>query len=226
MPEETPIPSKDQETQPQQTVSDITVANVIEVWKKVIDVQQHFNDLALRIRNYALTLFTAIIGVIGLLEKEKIHISLFHHDLSASIILAVMGLIVLFGFFYMDRYWYHNLLLGAVKQGAFIEGKYKNKYPEIGLTGKISEESPHKFFCFKIHSKHKFFIFYGLLAFPLFAIAVGLFLAENYNAPNKNSVTKQNTSIVKVDTTFKGRDTTAQYSKTKFLQIDSTENNQ
>ena len=29
---------------------------IVEIWKKVIDVQQHFNDIELRIRNMAITL--------------------------------------------------------------------------------------------------------------------------------------------------------------------------
>jgi hypothetical protein len=30
----------------------------VEAWKKTVDVQQHFNDLELRVRNFAIT-FTA-----------------------------------------------------------------------------------------------------------------------------------------------------------------------
>jgi hypothetical protein len=29
-------------------------AGQIEIWKKIVDVQQHFNDLELRVRNFAL----------------------------------------------------------------------------------------------------------------------------------------------------------------------------
>ena len=46
--------------------------DAIDVWKKIVDVQQHFNDIELRIRNYALTIFTATIAGIGFLEKSKI----------------------------------------------------------------------------------------------------------------------------------------------------------
>jgi FMN phosphatase YigB (HAD superfamily) len=33
---------------------------VLDIWKKTVDVQQHFNDLELRIRNYALTVLAAL----------------------------------------------------------------------------------------------------------------------------------------------------------------------
>jgi hypothetical protein len=31
----------------------------VEIWKKTVDVQQHFNDLELRIRNFALAVLGA-----------------------------------------------------------------------------------------------------------------------------------------------------------------------
>jgi hypothetical protein len=168
----------------------IHLNHVIDVWKKVIDVQQHFNDLALRIRNYALTLFTAIIGGIGLVEKDKIHVTVINITLPASFILSIIGLIVLTAFWYMDRFWYHNLLVGAVKQGTLIENKYINEFPEIGLSKSISNESPHRLFGHKVRSKHKFLIFYGLLAIPLILLAIFLFPYQN-NIINssKNSLT-------------------------------------
>jgi FMN phosphatase YigB (HAD superfamily) len=42
--------------------SDAHQAKVLDLWKKTVDVQQHFNDLELRIRNYAVTLLVAVLG--------------------------------------------------------------------------------------------------------------------------------------------------------------------
>ncbi len=33
--------------------NDIAVSAALEVWKKTIDVQQHFNDIQMKIRNFA-----------------------------------------------------------------------------------------------------------------------------------------------------------------------------
>jgi hypothetical protein len=55
--------------------------------------------------------------------------------ISLSIIL-VTGL-----FYFVDRYWYHRLLLGAVDQGAEIEKRWANIIPEMGMGAKISERS-------------------------------------------------------------------------------------
>ena len=46
------------------------VERTVSVWEKTIDVQQHFNDLCLRIRNYAITVLAAILGISALSLKE------------------------------------------------------------------------------------------------------------------------------------------------------------
>jgi len=83
--------------------------NIINIWKKTIDVQQHFNDIELRIRNIALTTFTFIIGGIGYLEKEYKFFDTGNFDIPYSSLLAYAGIIIMSAFLYMDRAWYHNL---------------------------------------------------------------------------------------------------------------------
>jgi phosphoglycolate phosphatase-like HAD superfamily hydrolase len=154
--------------------------SVIEIWKKIIDVQQHFNDLALRIRNIAITMFTFIIGGIGYAEKEKLALKFECFDIPYSTFLSAMGLLIMFAFFYMDRAWYHKLLVGSVKQGLDLEKKWGTLIPEIRLTKAIGDESPHRwFFNKRIHSKEKFYIFYGLLSVPLLLIGIITFIVRN-----------------------------------------------
>lgn len=146
--------------------------SVIPIWEKVIDVQQHFNDLELRIRSFALTAFTFIIGGIGYVEKEKLIIKFDDFSLPYSSILSALGFIIIWGFFYMDKFWYHRLLHGAVKQASMIENKWKKYLPEIALSSRIGNTSPHNFLGIKkikVHSNHKFRIFYGVL-FSIFII--------------------------------------------------------
>lgn len=193
----------------------MTEKEIIDIWKKVIDVQQHFNDIALKIRNYALTLYTAIIGGIGLLEKENIVVTVFGYDMRAAFFLSVIGTIVMIGFWYMDRYWYHNLLLGAVKQGIFIENKHASTIPEIGLTNAIGLASPHKFLWkWNVHSKHKFRVFYGILIVTLIAISVGLKSPSTKNGSSAlielsstDSTRIRNKFIHQIDTVITNGDT-------------------
>jgi phosphoglycolate phosphatase-like HAD superfamily hydrolase len=159
---------------PKSSFKEPSYDHVIQIWSKIIDVQQHFNDIALRIRNIALTVFTFIIGGIGYTTKGDMYMQVNGYEIPYASLLAFIGIIIIFAFFYMDRYWYHNLLVGAVKQGAFIEKKWGNIIPELKLTKAIGDASPHGvgFGKKKIHSKHKFFIFYGLLAVTLLLIFI------------------------------------------------------
>lgn len=156
------------------------LSKVISIWEKTIDVQQHFNDIELRIRNIALTAFTFIIGGIGYLEKEQFSFTFNSIEIPYSTLLAIAGLIILIAFFYMDKYWYHRLLQGAVNHGSFIEQKWGKFLPEIKITQTIGEASPHKLlYIWNIHSKHKFRIFYGLLLVSLFALGIVLMIIRN-----------------------------------------------
>ena len=154
-------------------IDNAQIDNVISIWKQIIDVQQHFNDIALRIKNIALTVFTFIIGAIGYSIKENLSFVIWNIDIDTATMLSLFGIIIMFAFFYMDRFWYHNLLLGSVKQGMVIEKRWGNILPEINLTHAIGKASPHPFLCgTKIHSNGKFYIFYGLLIAPLLVMAI------------------------------------------------------
>lgn len=161
----------------------------IELWKKTIDVQQHFNDLSLRIRNYSIATITAIIGLTAIVLKEQYYITLFNHEIPLASLILLLGLLPWTAFWFMDRIWYHVLLIGAVKHGQDIETRWASKFPEILLTHKISEESPCKipFMNKKLHSKGKFWIYYGLIALFMIIVAVWLFLGSS--SINKSSET-------------------------------------
>ena len=162
----------------------------IELWKKTIDVQQHFNDLSLRIRNYSIATITAIIGLTAIVLKEKYFITLFNHEIPLASLILLLGLLPWIAFWFMDRIWYHVLLIGAVKHGEDIETRWASKFPEILLTHKISEESPYKipFTNKKLHSKDKFLIYYGIIALFMIIVAIWLFLGSS--PTNKPSETR------------------------------------
>jgi FMN phosphatase YigB (HAD superfamily) len=179
------------------SISKENTKDVVDIWKKVVDVQQHFNDIELRIRNYALTIFTATVTGIGFLEKEKIEFTFNSLTIPASALLGLLGLFVLLAFWYMDRYWYHKLLLGAVKQGIYIEDKYSFTLPEMQLTKAIGESSPQRFLkrkgkhLIKIHSSKKYWIFYGLIIVPLLFLCIVLIMTHkktHFNSQAKHTI--------------------------------------
>lgn len=145
----------------------------LKVWEKTIEVQQHFNDIELQIRNYTLTLFTAIIAGIGYLLKEKINIIFHNYIIPSSAIAAFIGIVIMCTFYFMDKYWYHKLLKGSVAHALIIENLIKATNPEIVLTSTIGSFSAVKFFGFKLNSDYKYFFFY----YPLILIFLALYVA-------------------------------------------------
>lgn len=139
----------------------------LEAWKQTIEVQQHFNSIELQIRNYAVTLLAALFGVVAYAFKEGVA-----YELTLGVLGA--GLVVCYAFYFMDRHWYHRLLVGAVKHGTSIENESP---PEMGLTKAISAESPLKWWCgIELHAEDKILIFYWMLALPIIVMGVLILL--------------------------------------------------
>jgi FMN phosphatase YigB (HAD superfamily) len=155
-------------------------SHVLSIWEKSVDVQQHFNDIELKIRNIALTVFTFIIVGVGYSIKEDLFIEFDGFILPFSSVFAIIGIFIMFAFFYMDREWYHKLLHGAVKHGSNLEKRWNKYFPELRLTQEIGNESPHRFLKRQIHSRDKYWFFYGLLWLTLFIVAAGLILYRNW----------------------------------------------
>lgn len=120
---------------------DREIDRALEVWKKSVDVQQHFNDLEMRIRNFAITVVGALMAAVGFTYQYGLETSLFGTNFPSGLGLVVAASFAWLSFYLMDRYWYHVLLKGAVKHAAKIERKYEDRIPGISLGKTISEES-------------------------------------------------------------------------------------
>jgi len=86
----------------------------VEGWKKTVDVQQHFNDLELRVRNFAITFAAAVLGLVGWALKEGV-------DSVLPAGFLAIGTLGWIAFYLMDRHWYHRFLDSAVEHGRVIE---------------------------------------------------------------------------------------------------------
>jgi phosphoglycolate phosphatase-like HAD superfamily hydrolase len=170
---------------------------VVEVWKKVVDVQQHFNDLELRIRNYALTVLGGLFAVIGFAIKE-------HAYRGGLVGVLVASLVLLYAFYFMDRHWYHPLLLGSVKHGSFIEDRYRRNFPEMGLTtaiGNTSGEVKVWWWPSVLHSDKRVFLFYAIVAASLFAMLISMLVLVNFEPAQSTSVPTAQASVSTPSTT-------------------------
>jgi len=140
-------------------------------WEKTIDVQMHFNNIELQIRNYTLTIFTAIIAGIGYLLKEKYDIIVMGYIFPSSAAAALIGLIIMCAFYFMDKYWYHALLKGSVLHAVAIERIIID--PALKLSTAIGDSSKVKLLGWVLDSNKKYYFFY----YPLIIIFLVLYLA-------------------------------------------------
>lgn len=147
----------------------------IEVWKKVVDVQQHFNEIEMKIRNFAISLLVTVLGISSFASRE--------HQYWGATLFLIAGLIGWFAFYLMDRHWYHRFLSAAGKQANRIEEKWKGTLPEMGLSSEITASSPivllKKSKGIRIDSARKINIFY-LFGAVILLIFLGGLLLQNH----------------------------------------------
>lgn len=143
----------------------------MKAWEKTIDVQMHFNNIELQIRNYALTIFTAVIAGVGYLLKEKINIIVMGYIFPSSAAAALIGVVIMCAFYFMDKYWYHSLLKGSVDHAVTIENLLCDK--SLELTTSIGNRSKVKLLGQILDSDKRYYFFY----YPLIIIFSLLYLA-------------------------------------------------
>jgi len=174
-------PPTDPELPPQLVDGEKLVPFAVEAWKTTVSVQEHINDLELRIRNFAITFATAILGVVGLAIKE-------YPSSRFPLVLLIIGVVGWVAFYVMDRFWYHRFLEAAGAQAGKAEqwlsaatGTGTNVF---NLAGEIKDASSVVLWKVKIRSKHRIDIFYG--AFVVIAGILALALLT-YVAPQKQN---------------------------------------
>lgn len=119
-------------------------SEIIEIWKTVVEVQQHFNDIGMRIRSMFVTILLALFASIGFLLDKKLSLDFWSLEVRFSTIIPLFGIIGTLLFYFIDRYWYHRLLVGSVKHAIDIEKRYKDIMPELSLSDAIGAESPYR----------------------------------------------------------------------------------
>ena len=139
-------------------------ALTLDAWKKAVDVQQHFNDLELRVRNLAMTLLGAAVGALGVAsitggsggsgQQQADTVA----TLRVPLLVGVLALV--WAFYIMDRWWYHQLLKGAVAEGSRLEKNLTEQGIKVELGHAISKASPIKVLGYFMSSDNKIDFFY------------------------------------------------------------------
>lgn len=171
-------------------ISPFDEKDVVSAWQTSLEVQQHFNDLELQIRNFAITLLVAVMGGTAFTLKEHYNIQIGDQPFSLAVVVLVAGILGWLAFYFMDRHWYHRLLIGSVMHTIDnIETPYDNFAPlslskRIGhesaiLIWKLSKPQNRRTHWIEIHSTEKIDLFYsaGLFFFGVL-IAGALFAPQ------------------------------------------------
>ena len=151
----------------------------VEAWKTAIQVQQHFNDIEMKLRGLALTVITAVLGAAGVLLRDGDEFELFGATIKVASALVLVAILAWFMFYMVDQMWYHQLLVGSVRHAESLEDELDKDVPGFGLTHAISKASPYRIALptgkkkraagksneYLFHSRHKLqFFYYGLAA--------------------------------------------------------------
>jgi hypothetical protein len=139
----------------------------VEAWKMTVQVQQHFNDIEMKIRALAITVLTAVVGAAALAIQEGTTLDVGGAKFHLGAAIFVIGLLAWVLFYFVDQIWYHRLLLGAVEHGEKLEKiLFDAGIDGFGLSAAIRAASPYQVSILgwpvgrPIHSPTKLRLFY------------------------------------------------------------------
>src|ERR1700761_1590127 len=72
-------------------LTDERKGQIIDVWKAIVEVQQHFNDIEMRIRSMFVTIVLALFASMGFLLDKKLSFPVGTFDIQFAMILPVIG---------------------------------------------------------------------------------------------------------------------------------------
>jgi hypothetical protein len=159
----------------------------VEVWKQTVAVQMHFNDICMKIRNFAITLLAGVVGLTAYSAKDAVSIHVFSREVPIGALICFGGLIGWVAFWAMDRHWYHVFLVAAGKHASNIEGRWRSAYPELQLSSQIGEDSRRMVGTWVFHSGRRLSVFYLVGAGVLLFTAVGVWNAHVVDRPSNST---------------------------------------
>lgn len=118
-----------------------TVEIQLQIWEKTVDVQMHFNDLCLKVRSFAISILGVLLGGAAISYRFGGDVSVFDVHFHIAAVFVAISIVVWLAFYSMDRYWYHELLRGAVRHGRAIEDSLSEQVPVISLAASIRQAS-------------------------------------------------------------------------------------
>lgn len=170
----------------------------VKIWKHIIDVQMHFNEIKAKNQTIFASILTAILAASGYLLMGKgitdNYFLIFGFKFHLYSIAILTAIILSVGFYILDYSIYQTLLKGAVECGKKFEIDHFSEH----LTSNMIEEISQKNYLINIgkckliegtSQKHK--CFYGLIILALLFIFFVSLLApiksdQEQTIPNKS----------------------------------------
>jgi hypothetical protein len=179
----------------------------VSIWAKTVDTQMRFNEMAVKSRLFGLAFVAAALGlgIVLIARGEDVAIPIPYFvgwNLNVSVIIALAGIVALWGVRVLDLNVYHKMLRGAVKFGEDFEENYMKQIFALqkGMTQAITHFSQYPnaetilqrdgtYFYEKgkgeekrrKKERYKIKQFYNILMLSLLVLAAALFLARNFS---------------------------------------------
>lgn len=152
----------------------------VKIWKQIIDVQMHFNDIKSKNQTMFVSILTALLAATGyILMNKGISNNYFligNFKLPIYSVAIFIGLIFSICFYILDHSIYHVLLKGAIECGKKFEIDHFNEELTSNTIENISQDDPLSLLLWEskkikgAEKKHKWF--YGLIIVTLLILFV------------------------------------------------------
>ena len=135
--------------------------NDVRIWEKIIDVQQHFNDIKAKNQTICISILPAAFIASGYL---------YENDCSLYPLPILIAAFLTFIFGFLDYTVFQKLLEGAVKCGKDFENEHLEPLTSVKIDDYVKK---HPTFGIQ-EARHKTLIFYILIALILLVLWVVL----------------------------------------------------
>jgi hypothetical protein len=123
----------------------------VAIWAKAVDTQMHFNEMAVKSRQFGLAFVAAALGlgIVLLIRRDEFTVAIPYFggfDLHMTVLIAFASAFALQAVKILDLNVYHKMLRGAVAFGEDFEQNYMKEVFALqkGMTQAISHFSRHE----------------------------------------------------------------------------------
>jgi len=98
---------------------------IIEEYKLAVKTQMHFNDMIMRMRTTAISVFLALISASAISLQYNMTLTICQHVFHASIFIVIMGIVLFVSIYIIDVKYYNQMLIGAVNKTYKMDETFK-----------------------------------------------------------------------------------------------------